>query len=204
MHISSCHYTNLPLPLIDWVQNYLRADTRRRFRNWSHVSRVYTWADSLGFHYDPAFDLAAAFHDAEITQTAGKEKCCELMRRVVPDYMSVTSRTLDAAAALIMSTDDHVPTSDNRLILCDLADFSVQLFMRLNMDNSMYEALALNPSMTKVAYYRSTLRELRALRNNLESKDYLWGEHAALFTNVAHGISTAIHDVQLAYADTCK
>lgn len=92
----------------------------RHYHNMGHVLRLYDVAEETVVPYDRALDLAILGHDVIYDDKPQKElRSAEwLMSYTGPeDYVD-----FETAYDLIMSTADHTPCEDNRLILLDLHD----------------------------------------------------------------------------------
>jgi hypothetical protein len=195
----------LPDQLLDWLEQFHNVDKARKYHNWHHVNRLYTWADKWGFKYDLVLDIAIAFHDAVYDHLPNKElRSAELIHEIVPRFLpNIEQSVLDQAYQLVLTTEDHTPTKDNRLILCDLADFSVEFFRKINEQNVLLECHAVY-GITKVEFYRNNITFVRALRNRIEDGDEMWGDDTPKFADILKGLGDHIADAQKTYAGICK
>lgn len=93
----------------------------RHYHNMGHVLRLYEVAEQAGVRYDRALDLAILAHDAVYDDKPEKERRSAdwlLENADAEEHLGV----LAAAERLVMSTADHAPGADNRLVLLDLHD----------------------------------------------------------------------------------
>lgn len=202
----SSYYTRLPTDLNNWLQEYHSIDSRRRYHNWHHVDRLYTWAHTWGFDYDLALDIAIGFHDAVYDERPNKEvRSADLMRDSIRAFMPYLSQSvIDKAYSLIGTTIDHVPTDDNRLVLCDLADLGVEFYRNINSENILSESILLYPNVKRVDILRNNIIFMRGLRNRLEDNDNLWSEDYEKFQVIVEGIGLSIRSLGSKYAQACK
>lgn len=93
----------------------------RHYHNIGHVLRLYEIAERSGLRYDRALDLAILAHDAVYDDEPEKERRSAdwLLENADEDE---DLGVLASAERLVMSTADHAPSADNRLVLLDLHD----------------------------------------------------------------------------------
>jgi hypothetical protein len=114
------------------------AEPARCYHNWAHILRIYWHAEhTFAVPYDPDLDLAILTHDVVYDAQPDKEE------RSVQWLSAHTDADVTAANAHIRKTITHAPSSDNRMILLDLADFRYPECAAPNLDRIAAESIAL-------------------------------------------------------------
>lgn len=115
----------------------------RSYHTMRHVMRLYELADEAGMPYERALDLAILSHDVIYDSLPEKERRSAewLLRNSDPGE---DPDLLNEAVRLVMSTADHTPGRDNRLILLDLHDLGDEALTMANRELLADEFLALN------------------------------------------------------------
>lgn len=163
----------------------------RHYHGFHHPLAMYAHAENtFGIGHDPALDKAILLHDVIVD---GK---------LVPERRSVEwafSRGVidEAVHDMIMRTVDHAPGRDNRLVLLDLADFTVDDLRRRNTELLMKEAADLSGT-TPEEFLEGCHAYLSALHDRIRSgvgnvPD--WSD-AAAFDAVSEGIARTIEEIE--------
>tara|TARA_R110002051_G_scaffold161058_1_gene232723 strand:+ start:547 stop:1137 length:591 start_codon:yes stop_codon:yes gene_type:complete len=101
-----------------WEQARSRhdADSWRSYHAFDHPVYLYTKAEALGYRYCASLDAAILTHDVIVSGQTPEQASWEWLKahQAQPDMVS---------KRLIMSTVDHLPGADNRLIILDLSGF---------------------------------------------------------------------------------
>lgn len=92
------------------------ADDWRRYHAFGHPIDLYGKAEALGIAYCPALDAGILTHDVIVTGDAPERSSWSWLRSR-QDYPDATT------GKLILSTAEHRPCADNRLIILDLSGF---------------------------------------------------------------------------------
>lgn len=92
-------------------------DSRRIWHAFNHILRRYEIAAALDIPYDINLDLAILCHDVIFDEFPQKE--ARSAQWLVDEIGSLASRK---PCELIMTTETHMPGSDNRMIMIDLYD----------------------------------------------------------------------------------
>lgn len=108
----------------------------RFYHGFHHVLRLYEVAAETGVPYDADLDYGILYHDAIYE---GDE---DDVRRSAEALLSVRPGAA-GAVSLIMTTETHAPTSDNRLVLLDLHDLTIPDLAAKNRELLAAECLAL-------------------------------------------------------------
>ncbi len=114
------------------------AEPARCYHNWAHILRIYWHAEhTFAVPYDPDLDLAILTHDVVYDAQPDKEE------RSAQWLSAHTDADVTAANAHIRKTITHAPSSDNRMVLLDLADFRCPERTAPNLDKIAAESIAL-------------------------------------------------------------
>lgn len=92
----------------------------RAYHNMGHVEHLYEVAEELGYPYDEDLDQAILRHDVIYDKNPQKEFRSALWMLGTVHEASAKTKSL------VMSTADHTPCEDNRLIILDLYDLSIK------------------------------------------------------------------------------
>lgn len=195
MNTSDLYYSRLPRDILTFLKDYYSYDKRRTFHNWEHVERVYTWCNKLELSYDLSLDLAIAFHDVIYDENKDKElRSIDMMKDIIRNYeiSNLEQENIDKAEFLIKTTISHTPCEDNRLILCDLGDISVQFFREINFKKIIRESVALYGKERDTTLL-ANINFIKGIRNNLEDNIENWpSDERPVFFSILAGISEHI------------
>lgn len=101
----------------------MSSNRSRYYHNFDHVIRMYQHAaETFGFSYDRALDLAILTHDVVFDSSGDRElRSIKWLRDHLP--LGKDDPDYEAAAVMIETTIEHRLTQDPRLVLLDMADF---------------------------------------------------------------------------------
>lgn len=146
------------------------------YHNWSHVERLYSWAEYWSVPYSPALDLAIAMHDAVYDTNGFNElRSAKLIRPLIDSFKGCVGLFSDAtvcndAYKLVMATANH-KFSDclaaNTMVLLDLADFSVDFYRTRNCEKIRLEYNHFYNPWDATEFYRKNADFLITLRKEL-------------------------------------
>lgn len=144
-----------PLPSIPWTRLKVEpifsaarlemsSNASRYYHNFNHVIRMYRHAaETFGFSYDRALDLAILTHDVVFDSSGDRElRSIKWLRDHLP--LGEKDPDFEVAATMIETTIEHRLTEDPRLVLLDMADFIDPEVSDANTELLRKEALALH------------------------------------------------------------
>ena len=119
------------------------SDPRRLYHNQDHIDRLFHHAETtFGFAYDACLDAAIIGHD--VIYDSGDEK--EL--RSADWVLMQLGADWEPSWTHIMKTARHTITSDNRMVLLDLADLMDPVISLVNQDAIIAETALLYPELS--------------------------------------------------------
>ena len=195
------HYSKLSSNIIhDVSQMYRNNGGIRFYHNWEHVERCYFHAlNTFNFPYDKELDWAIAFHDCVYDDKPDKElRSAQALER----YRSFGGAPTKASE-LILSTTNHVPYPDPRMVLVDLADFMDKKTADANFEKVLRENLCLYPNvpirevLRQMVRYQTMLFE-RIKPFEVKSQENKYWRH---FVMINSGISESIKSINEMRAD---
>lgn len=168
------------------------ADDWRRYHAFSHPLGMYEMADRLGVEYCHSLDLAILAHDVVLTGAEPELASWE--------WLKMRQRTPDLKAqGLIMSTKEHRPGVDNRLLVLDLAGFLCDDVRRKNTE-SLREEKRLEAGWDSEAFNERTHAYLtglaRRIQQGLEGGSAT-GSEASILSRIHDGIQKTVSELHV-------
>lgn len=157
-------------PIWEAAKDEYTRDPRRKYHNWCHIQQLYMHVEfTFRMKYEPALDYAILAHDVVYDNKSEKEfRSADWLDRWVTDENFEIIRD---AKKHIYKTITHELTSDNRMILLDLADLGIRMKCITNRELVRKE-IQLLYGISYKEFDENNLKFFRELRDNF-SEDKL-------------------------------
>lgn len=185
-----------PVAEIAMSHYYVNHASGCTYHNFTHITRMYEYLDSVKQPYSKALDWAVLFHDVVYDEKPDKElRSAELWYNLTKDDLEFQD-IRDEVFDLIMATKDHNSASTTEplksaIIRADLSGLTDPLQVFYNFERIMREATIIY-KIDHVTFAENSENFMYGLYRNVMTLKVLDIEHADFYDKVLDGISTTI------------
>ena len=186
-----------PVTEIAMSHYYVNHSSGCAYHNFTHITRMYEYLDSVKQPYSKALDWAVLFHDVVYDEKPDKElRSAELWYNLTKDDLEFQD-IRDEVFDLIMATKDHSSASTaeplkSAIIRADLHALTNPVDVVYNYMSIMEESIELY-DIDEIAFAENNIKFMTGLLDRVDKNIEIDPEHREFYKDVKRGIVSTIN-----------